>query len=473
MEVSQIAGFIETNEIQMVDLKFTDLLGTLQHFSVAPAHLSEAAFTEGIGFDGSSIRAFQGIQRSDMVLIPDIKTAVIDPFTSHKTLSLLCNIKDPVTGASYHKDPRGLVDRAAAHLTSTGIADASFWGPEAEFFVFDEVRYQNDRETAAYMVDSAEAAWNTGVDDINGPNLGYKIQHKEGYFPVSPRDTLQDLRTEMVLEMQNLGIDIEIHHHEVGTAGQCEIDMRYAPIGQMADNVQMYKYIVRNVARRNGKTATFMPKPIFEDNGSGMHVHQSLWKNGENLFFDESGYGKISELARYYIGGIVKHGPALMAFCAPTTNSYRRLVPGYEAPNVLVYSARNRSAAIRIPMLSDDPRSKRLEFRSPDPTANPYIAFSALLMAGIDGIENQIDPGEPVDDVDLFDVDPVAMGYPTIPGSLDETLSALEDDHAFLLKGDVFSSDLIETWVDYKREAEIEAVRIRPHPMEFQLYYDA
>ena len=473
MEVSDIDGFIEANDVKMVDLKFTDLLGTLQHFSVAPAHLGESAFTEGMGFDGSSIRAFQGIQRSDMVLIPDPSTAVLDPFTAHPTLSMLCNIKDPVTGEAYHKDPRGLVERAAAYLQSTGIAETSYWGPEAEFFVFDEVRYQNDRETASYMVDSIEAAWNTGKEEREGPNLGYKTEHKEGYFPVAPRDTLQDLRTEMVIEMQNVGIDVEIHHHEVGTAGQCEIDMRYAPIEQMADNVQMYKYVVRNVARRHGKTATFMPKPIFEENGNGMHVHQSLWSGGTNLFFDADGYGKISELARYYIGGLIKHGPALMAFCAPTTNSYRRLVPGYEAPNVLVYSARNRSAAIRIPMLSDDPRTKRLEFRSPDPTANPYVAFAALLMAGLDGIKNKIDPGDPVDNVDLFEVDPVALGYPTIPGSLEETLAALESDHDFLHHGGVFSESLVETWVNYKMTAEVEAVRIRPHPMEFQLYFDA
>ena len=471
MDPSEIGKFIQDNGVEIVDLKFTDLLGTWQHFSLVPSQLDDSAFTDGLGFDGSSIRAFQGIQRSDMVLIPDPNTAIMDPATSHSTLSMLCNIKDPITGEAYHKDPRGLSSRAEAYLKSTGIADTSYWGPEAEFFLFDDVRYDVGRESSYFYVDSAEAAWNTGRDEH--PNLGYKTEHKEGYFPVAPRDTLQDIRSEMALTMQRCGINIEIHHHEVATAGQCEIDMRYDTLRLMADNVMLYKYIVRNVAHRFGKTATFMPKPIFEDNGSGMHVHQSLWKNGTNLFFDANGYGMISEMARHYIGGLIKHGPALMAYCAPTTNSYKRLIPGYEAPNILVYSARNRSAAIRIPMLSSNPKTKRLEFRSPDPTANPYLAFSALLMAGLDGIENQIDPGDPVDNVDLFEIDPTELNYPTIPGSLDETLAALEEDHEFLLKGGVFSEDLVETWISYKRSAEIDAVRIRPHPMEYQLYFDA
>ena len=466
-----LPAWMEQNGIEVVDVKFCDLLGTWQHFTVTPGLIDETAFSDGLGFDGSSIRGFQGIQRSDMVLIPDLTTGVVDPFMKHTTMSIVCDIKDPVTGEAYHKDPRGVAARAEQYLSGSGIADTSYWGPEAEFFVFDDVRYDNERQQSYYSVDSVEAEWNTGREE--GPNLGYKTDHKLGYFPVAPRDTLQDLRTEMILEMQKLGIEIEIHHHEVGTAGQCEIDMRYDTLQVMADQLMAYKYVVRNVAVRNGKTATFMPKPIFEDNGSGMHVHQSLWKDGTNLFFDPEGYGMISELARYYIGGIIKHGSALMAFCAPTTNSYKRLVPGYEAPNVLVYSARNRSAGIRIPMLSSNPKTKRIEFRSPDPTCNPYLGFSAMLMAGLDGIENQIDPGDPVDNVDLFEIDPHELGYPTIPGSLDETVAALEEDHDFLLKGDVFNEDLIETWIDYKRTEESDQVRIRPHPFEFHLYFDA
>ena len=405
-----------------------------------------------------------------MVLIPDVTTAVIDPMMKHTTLSFICDIKDPVTGEPYHKDPRGLAQRAEAYLKQTGIADTSYWGPEPEFFVFDDVRYDNERHAAYYYIDSVEAAWNTGR--VEGPNLAYKTDHKAGYFPVAPRDTLQDVRTEMILEMTKMGVDVEIHHHEVGTAGQCEIDMRYAPLTSMADNVMIYKYVVKNVARRHSKTATFMPKPIFEDNGSGMHTHQSLWKDGTNLFFDAKGYGMISDLARYYIGGLIKHGPALMAICAPTTNSYKRLVPGYEAPNVLVYSARNRSAGIRIPMLSSDPKTKRLEFRAPDPACNPYLAFSAQLLAGLDGIENRIDPGPPVDDIDLFEVDPAEFGYPVVPGSLEEVLDALEADHEFLLKGNVFNQDLIESFVSWKRTEEVAELRIRTHPYEYQMYFD-
>ena len=472
MDANELTRFIEEHQVQIVDLKFVDLLGSWQHFSILPQLLDETALSEGLGFDGSSIRMFQGIERSDMVLIPDTTTCVLDPaHTQHTTLSIICDIKDPVTGQAYHKDPRGLAARAEAYLRSTGIADTSYWGPEAEFFVFDDVRYDSRRQTAYYALDSNEAAWNTGRDE--GPNLGYKTGHKEGYFPTAPRDTLQDLRSEMVLQMQKVGIDVEIHHHEVGTAGQCEIDMHYDTLRVMADNLMMYKYIVRNVAHAAGKTATFMPKPIFEDNGNGMHVHSSLWRDGTNLFFDAQGYGMISQTARYYIGGLIQHGASLMAFCAPTTNSYKRLVPGYEAPTILAYSARNRSAAIRIPMLSSNPKTKRLEFRSPDPTANPYLAFSAILLAGLDGIENGIDPGDPVDGIDLFEVDPAELDRPTVPGSLEDTLQALADDHEFLLKGDVFSEDLIDTWINYKRTEEIEAVRIRPHPHEFQLYFDA
>ena len=471
MESGEIQQFMADNDVQVVDLKFTDLLGTWQHVSTTPRELNEDAFREGVGFDGSSIRAFQGIARSDMVLHPDPKTALIDPFTSRRTLHLIANIHEPITGVRYPKDPRGVAERAEAYLISTGLADLSYWGPECEFFILDDVRYDYEKQHAYFYLDSVEAAWNTGREE--GPNLAYKTDHKEGYFPAPPRDTLQDIRTEMMLTMESLGIDVEVHHHEVATAGQCEIDLRYDSLVSMADKVVWYKYIVRNVARQAGKTATFMPKPIFEDNGSGMHVHQSLWKDGTPLFYDPEGYAGTSEMARHYIGGIIKHGPALMALCAPTTNSYKRLVPGYEAPTILVYSARNRSAAIRIPMYTNSPKSKRIEFRSPDPTANPYLAFSALLMAGLDGIKNKIDPGEPVDDIDLFEIDLAKAGYPQVPDSLAKSLDALENDHAFLLEGGVFSQDLVDTWIGYKRINEVDPVRIRPHPYEFQLYFDA
>ncbi|MEE9277476.1 MAG: type I glutamate--ammonia ligase [Dehalococcoidia bacterium] len=470
MEPGEIRDFIQQNDIKIVDLKFTDLLGTWQHFSITTDEVTDELFADGIGFDGSSIRAFQGIERSDMNMIPDPSTAVLDPFTSHPTLHMLADIHDPITGDRYHKDPRGVAQRAEEYLKTTGLAETSYWGPACEFFIFDDVRYESGREESYYYLDSIEAAWNTGRDE--GPNLAYKTDHKEGYFPAPPRDTLQDLRTEMVLEMQKWGLQVEVHHHEVGTAGQCEIDLRYAPLSLMADSVMIYKYIVRNVARQAGKVATFMPKPIFEDNGSGMHVHQSLWKGDTNLFFDANGYALASQSAMHYIGGLIKHASALMAFCAPTTNSYKRLVPGYEAPTVLVYSARNRSAAIRIPMYSSAPKAKRLEFRSPDPTANPYLAFAAMLLAGLDGIENKLDPGDPVD-TDVYELDLVENDYPQVPSSLEGSLAALKDDHEFLLKGGVFSEDLIETWISYKRTNEVDEVRIRPHPHEFHLYFDA
>ncbi len=473
MTPEDVQRMIDENDVVVIDVKFTDLLGAWQHFSVTTSEWSEDVYHEGLGFDGSSISGFQSIERSDMILIPDPNTAVMDPFMKHPTLSIMAEVNDPLTGEGYPKDARSVARRAEQYLKVTGVADESFWGPEPEFFVLDSVRYDSGRDSSYYYIDSAEAAWNTGRGDPGEPNLGYKTEHKEGYFPVPPRDTLQDLRTEMVLEMQKVGIEVEIHHHEVATAGQSEIDMRFSPLVKMADNVQWYKHVVRNVARRAGKAATFMPKPVFEDNGNGMHVHQSLWKDGTNLFFDADGYGLISEMARYYIGGLIRHGPALMAFCAPTTNSYKRLVPGYEAPNVLVYSARNRSAGVRIPMLSKSPRSKRIEFRSPDPTCNPYLAFAALLMAGLDGIANRIDPGAPVDNVDLFEIDPREHGYPVIPGSLEEVLDALEQDNEFLLRGGVFDEDLIRTWIDYKRVHEVAEVGIRPHPHEFALYFDA
>ena len=454
------------NEAQalMVDLKFCDLLGRWQHVSLPTRALDEDAFEEGLGFDGSSIRGWQGISESDMLLIPDAATALLDPFTAEPTLSLLCEIRDPLTGDPYAKDPRFVARKAEEYLRSTGVADTAYVGPESEFFVFDSVSYENKGQRAGYAVDSAEAHWNSGE-----PGLGYTIREKEGYFPPAPHDTLQDLRTEMVLTLERLGIACEFHHHEVASAGQCEIDMRFQPLLRMADQVMVYKYVVRNVARRHGKVATFLPKPVFGDNGSGMHTHQSLWKEGTPLFADKSGYAGLSQLARGYIGGLLLHAPALLAFCAPTTNSYRRLVPGYEAPVNLVYSQRNRSACIRIPMYSESPKAKRLEFRCPDAAANPYLAFSAMLMAGLDGIEKGLDAGEPAD-FDLYEEGHEHIAQ--VPGSLDESLNALEGDHEFLTKGGVFSADLIQTWVDWKRENEVDFVRLRPHPAEFELYFD-
>ncbi len=467
---------IKENDIQIIDLKFNDLPGLWQHFSIPPRelHLDDietSIWVDGIGFDGSSIRGFQKIQESDMILIPDPSTARIDPACSAPTLSLICDIKDPLTKEPYSRDPRYIAKKAEAHLTKTGIADECYWGPELEFFIFDDVRFDQTENSGYYFVDSVEGEWNSGRDE--NPNLGYKPRFKEGYFPVPPHDSLQDLRTEMVLTMEKLGITVEVHHHEVATAGQCEIDMRYDTLVSMADKVMWYKYIVKNVARKAGKVATFMPKPLFGDNGSGMHVHQSLWKKGKPLFYDEKGYALTSQLCRWYIGGLLKHGRALMAFCAPTTNSYKRLVPGYEAPVNLVYSARNRSAAARIPVYTAQPKAKRIEFRPPDPTCNPYLAFPALLMAGLDGIENQIDPGAPMDK-NTYELSPrEAARLKTVPGSLDEALRALEADHEFLLKGGVFTKDVLDVWLEYKREAEIDPVRLRPHPWEFYLYFDA
>jgi glutamine synthetase len=448
----------------MVDLKFCDLLGRWQHVSLPTSSLDESAFDEGLGFDGSSIRGWQGISESDMLLIPDPSTAIIDPFTAAPTLSLLCEIRDPLTGEAYEKDPRFVARKAEEYLLASGVADTAYFGPESEFFVFDSVSYENLPQRAGYGVDSAEAHWNSGE-----PGLGYTIREKEGYFPPAPHDTLHDLRTEMVLALERLGITCEFHHHEVASAGQCEIDLRFDSLLRMADQVMIYKYVVRNIARRHGKVATFLPKPIFGDNGSGMHTHQSLWKEGEPLFADQAGYAGLSQLARAYIGGILAHAPALLAFCAPTTNSYRRLVPGYEAPVNLVYSQRNRSACIRIPMYSDSPRAKRIEFRCPDASANPYLAFSAMLMAGLDGIEQGLDAGEPAD-FDLYEE--AGVEIPQVPGSLDESLNALEDDHEFLTRGNVFSEDLIQTWIGWKRESEVDFVRLRPHPAEFELYFD-
>lgn len=472
-----VFALIEKEKVLMVDLKFNDLPGIWQHFTIPVSELTQqpdltenGIFRQGIGFDGSSIRGFQEIQESDMILIPDPDTAVIDPICSVPTLSLICNVYDPITRQPYTRDPRYVAKKAEEYLKSTGLADTSFWGPEMEFFIFDDVRFAQDVNFGYYFVDSIEGEWNTGREEK--PNLGYKLRCKEGYFPVPPHDSYQDLRSEMVLTLIKAGIQVEVHHHEVATGGQAEIDMKFDTLTRMGDKCMMYKYIVKNVARRHGKVVTFMPKPLFRDNGSGMHTHQSLWKGDVNLFYDAKGYASLSELARYYIGGLLAHAPALMAFCAPTTNSYKRLVPGYEAPVNLVYSMRNRSAAVRIPVYSENPKSKRIEFRPPDCSCNPYLAFAAMLMAGLDGIEKKIDPGEPLDK-NTYELSPdEARGLRTVPGSLEEALRALEEDHEFLLKGNVFTRDVLEVWVRYKREKEIAPVSLRPHPFEFYLYFD-
>jgi glutamine synthetase len=429
----------------------------------------EAVFDEGLGFDGSSIRGWQPINASDMLVMPDASTAVIDPFCAVPTLSLVCNIVDPITKEEYSRDPRNIARKAEAYLKSTGIGDTAYFGPEPEFFVFNDVRFDQNQHEAYYHIDSVEAVWNSGRNE--GPNLGSKIRHKEGYFPVAPLDTQQDIRTEMVQYMERVGIRVERQHHEVATAGQAEIDMRFLSLVKMADALQWYKYIVRNVARKHGMTATFMPKPIFGDNGSGMHCHQSIWK-GEKPLFAGDGYGGMSELAMHYIAGILAHAPALCAIVAPTNNSYRRLVPGFEAPVNLAYSSRNRSAAVRIPMYSPSPKAKRIEVRFPDPSANGYLAFSAMLMAGLDGIQRKLNPGNPLDK-DIYALTPEELkDVPSVPGSLEGSLQALEKDHAFLLKGDVFTQDVIETWIEWKRTKEVDPLRLRPHPYEFALYYD-
>ncbi len=469
MTPKEVIDFAKKNNTGMVDLKFMDLLGTWQHFTVPISELEDHMFEEGLGFDGSSIRGWQAINASDMLVIPDPITGVMDPFTKVPTLSMICNIVDPITKEKYSRDPRNIAMKAEAYLQSTGLGDTVYFGPEPEFFVFDDVRYESDVNHAAYYVDSREGNWNTGRDE--GPNLGYKPRYKEGYFPVSPSDSLNDMRTEMTMLMEQVGIQMECHHHEVASGGQCEIDMRFSPLVKCADNLMWYKYIVKNVAYRYNKTATFMPKPIFGDNGSGMHVHQSIWKGGKPLFAG-NGYAGFSEMGMHYIGGILKHARALAAFVAPTMNSYKRLVPGFEAPVNLAYSSRNRSAAVRIPMYSSSPKAKRLECRFPDPSCNGYLAFSAMLMAGLDGIENKIDPGEPLDK-DIYALGPEELAnIPRLPGSLDEALNCLEEDHQFLLKGDVFTQDVVDRWISYKRENEIDQMRLRPHPYEFHLYYD-
>ena len=481
MTPEEIKSFSEANGIRFVDVKFVDLFGLWQHLT-RPIHelndwtdVTRSPWANGWGFDGSSIRGFQKIEESDMLLIPDPSTVIIDPAIQSPTVSVICNVEDPVTRERYSRDPRFIAQKAEKYVRDTNVGDTVYIGPELEFFVFDEVRFGSDQHSSFYSVDSDEGIWNSGADStlLGGLNQGYRPRYKEGYFPVSPHDTMTDLRNEMVEEMERCGIEIELHHHEVATAGQGEIDMRFDTLTKMADKSMLYKYIVKNVAKRHGKVATFMPKPLFQDNGSGMHVHLSIWRDGQNLFAGDD-YAGISKMCKSYIAGLIRHGKALMAICAPTTNSYKRLVPGYEAPVNLVYSARNRSAACRIPLVSPDPRQKRVEFRPPDPTANPYLAFSAIFMAGMDGIINGWDPGAPLDKTNLFDLSAEELkNIPTVAQSLEGSLQALEEDHDFLLKGGVFTPDVIKTWIEYKHENEVDPMRMRPHPHEFHLYFDA
>ena len=469
MKPKAVLDMAKENGAKVVDIRFMDFLGVWQHFSVPISELEESSFDDGYGFDGSSIRGWQPINASDMLVVPDPATAKMDPFFEVPTLVLIGNIVDPITRESYTRDPRNIAQKAEAYLASSGIGDTAYYGPEAEFFIFDSVRFESSRNVSYYEVDSVEGIWNTSREE--SPNLGYKPRHKEGYFPVPPMDKFQDIRTEMMLTLEKLGIDVECQHHEVATAGQGEIDMRFKPLVQMSDQLAWFKYVLKNVAYRHGHTVTFMPKPIFEDNGTGMHTHISIWKDGNPLFAGDK-YAGVSQEALYAIGGILKHCKALCAFSNPTTNSYKRLVPGFEAPVNLAYSSRNRSAAVRIPMYSASPKAKRIEFRTPDPSCNGYMAFSAMLMAVIDGIENKIDPGDPLDK-NIYDLPPEELSkVESAPGSLDEALAALEADHEFLLKGDVFTKDVIDMWIDYKTENEVNAVKLRPHPHEFYLYYD-
>ncbi len=470
MTASEFFEFAKKNNAEMMDLKFVDMLGTWQHCSYPIASVDESIFELGLGFDGSSIRGWQDIHQSDMMAVCDPDTAVLDPFFDRPTVSVIAQIVDPETREDYGKCPRHVVRRAAEHLKRSGVADTCYVGPEPEFFIFDEVRYEQNQHTGYYQVDSVEGAWNTAR--FEEPNLGYKPSYKGGYFPVSPTDSYHNLRGEMVYEMIKIGINIEAHHHEVGTGGQSEIDMEYAEITKMADQFMWYKYIVKNVAVRHGKTVTFMPKPIFDDNGSGMHTHISFW-NGDEPLFAGDGYAGLSQMALHAAGGLLKHAASLLAFAAPTSNSYRRLVPGFEAPVNLALSARNRSAAIRIPMYSPSPKAKRLEFRCPDPTANGYLAWSAMLMAALDGVQNKIDPGDPLDR-NTYEMTPEEMeGVATVPGSLEASIDALEADHEYLLQGDVFTEDLVQSWITWKREEEIAELALRPHPHEFNLYYDS
>jgi glutamine synthetase len=470
MKPKEFFEFAKANNAKMTDLKFTDLLGTWQHCTFPLDIWDEGTFVEGVGFDGSSIRGWQGIHVSDMMAVPDADTAVLDPFFKEPVVSVIADIVDPVTRKNYTRDPRYIAKKGAAYLKKTGIADTCYIGPEPEFFIFDEVRYEQNQHTGMYLIDSIEGSWNTAR--FEEPNLGYKPSFKGGYFPVSPTDTYHDLRTEMVIEMKKVGIVVEAHHHEVATAGQAEIDMKFQDLVKMGDQYMWYKYIIKNVAKRNSKTVTLMPKPVFQDNGSGMHTHFSLWKDGKPLFAG-NGYAGLSEIGLYACGGLLKHAPAILAFAAPTTNSYRRLVPGFEAPVNLVMSARNRSAGVRIPMYTPNPNAKRLEFRCPDPTANGYLAWTAMLMAAIDGIKNKMDPGTPLD-CDIYEMTPSELAkYPKTPGSLSEAIDALEKDHDFLKAADVFTDDVLEAWIKWNREKELNEIALRPHPYEFHLYYDS
>ncbi len=469
MTPREVLALCREKDVKSVDLRFMDFPGLWQHTTIPVSKLDEDLFDDGLGFDGSSIRGWQAINESDMLIVPQPDTAFLDPFTEIPTLVMICNVQDPITREDYSRDPRNVARKAVNYLRSTGIADTAFFGPEAEFFIFDDIRYDQNAHEGYYHIDSIEGQWNRGR--VESPNLGSKIRYKEGYFPVPPTDQMMDIRNEMMLTMIECGLDVECQHHEVATAGQSEIDLRYQEMVRMADQMLMYKYVVKNVARKWGKTVTFMPKPLFGDNGSGMHTHISLWRDGEPLFAG-GGYAGMSDMAMHAIGGLLKHAPAILAFSNPTTNSYKRLVPGYEAPVNLAYSQRNRSAAIRIPMYSPSPKAKRIEFRCPDPSCNPYLAFAAMLMAVIDGIQNKFSPGQPLDK-DIYDLPPEELAaVPKTPGSLEQALDALEKDHDFLLRGDVFSPDVVETWISYKRKQEVDALRLRPHPYEFCLYYD-
>ncbi|MDT3694924.1 MAG: type I glutamate--ammonia ligase [Ignavibacterium sp.] len=467
--IENVLKFIKDNGIKFIDMKFMDFPGQWQHFTIPVTNFNASSFEDGYGFDGSSIRGWKSIHESDMLLIPEAETMFVDPFIVSPTISLICDVYEPATREKYSRCPRNIAQKAEAYLLLTGIADTVYYGPEAEFFVFDDVRFDSQPNGSFYIVDSIEGKWNTGREE--NPNLGYKPRYKEGYFPVPPTDALLDLRNEMVTNLINCGIDVEAQHHEVASGGQCEIDLHFAPLVKAADQLLMFKYIVKNTAKKHNKTVTYMPKPIFGDNGSGMHVHTSLWKKGKPLFAG-SGYAGLSEMGLYFIGGLLKHAPSLLAFTNPTTNSYKRLVPGYEAPVNLAYSQRNRSASIRIPMYSTSPKSKRVEFRCPDASGNPYLGFSAMLLAGLDGIINRIDPGEPLDK-DIYDMDPEELkDVPSTPGSLEAALKALENDHEYLLKGDVFTEDVIDAWIKYKIDKEVKPMALQPHPYEFNLYYD-
>jgi len=468
----EFLGYVQKEGIQLIDLKFIDMPGTWQHLTVYQDQIDESSFTDGVPFDGSSIRGWKAINESDMTMVLDPTTAWIDPFMKEPTLSVICSIKEPRTGQWYNRCPRVIAQKALDYLISTGLGDTAFFGPEAEFFIFDSVRFDQTQNAGYYYVDSEEGRWNSGKEGTeSNPNLGYKPQYKQGYFPVGPTDSLQDIRSEMLLTMKACGVPIEKHHHEVATGGQCELGFKFGTLIKAADDLMTYKYVIKNVGKKHGKTVTFMPKPIFNDNGSGMHTHQSIWKDGQPLFAGDQ-YAGLSQMALHYIGGILKHAPALLALTNPSTNSYKRLVPGFEAPVNLAYSQGNRSASVRIPLSGPNPKAKRLEFRCPDATANPYLAFAAMLCAGIDGIKNQIDPGEPLD-VDIYDLSPEELAkIPSTPGSLGEALNNLEKDHAFLTEPGVFSEDFLENWISYKKSNEIIPVQLRPHPYEFSLYYD-